>query len=70
MGKYDHILTKQADIQYKLLFAELAVANEANEANRLKRIELAMKLVDLPATLKTRIEAELQEDLDLEDQTG
>ena len=68
MGKYDHILTKTADVQYKILLATLAVANEGTETNRLKRIELAMKAIKLDSSEKMRIETYIEEDLDLEDQ--
>ncbi len=70
MGKYDHILGKTADVQYKVLLADLAWANEASEANRLKRIELAVVLSTLDTTVKSKIENIIQEELDLEDQTA
>ncbi len=70
MGKYDHILGKTADVQYKVLLADLAWANEASEANRLKRIELAVVLSTLDNTVKSKIENMIQEDIDLEDQTA
>jgi len=65
MGKYDHIIAKQADIQYKIMMAQIARANEADERNRLKRIELAIAVMRLDASEKTRIEALIEEDLDL-----
>ncbi len=70
MGKYDHILGKTADVQYKVLLADLAWANEASETNRLKRIELAMGLSMLDTTAKAKVETMIQEDVDLEDQTA
>ncbi len=70
MGKYDHILTKVADVQYKILLATLAVANEGTERNRLKRIELAMKVIKLDPGEKMRVEVIIEEDLDLEDQAS
>ena len=70
MGKYDHILGRTADVQYKVLLADLAWANEASEANRLKRIELAVVLSKLDTAVKSKIENIIQEELDLEDQTA
>lgn len=67
MGNYDHILGKNADVYYKTLITELAKANEMAERNRLKRIELAIKVVDLPKDKKDIIEAHLGEELDLSD---
>ncbi len=67
MAKYDHILAMQGDIQYKILYAELAEANELNERNRLLRIDLAIKIVKLNPEEKMRVEAEIQEDLYLEE---
>ena len=65
MGKYDHIIAKQADIQYKILMAQIARANEADERNRLKRIELAVIVMRLDASEKMRVETLIEEDLDL-----
>lgn len=67
MAKYDHILTKVGDIQYKILYAALAEANELSERNRLLRIDLAIKIVKLNPEEKMRVEAEIQEDLYLEE---
>lgn len=64
-GKYDHILGKTADIQYKVLLANLALANETSDLNELKRIELAIKIVKLDSGEKARVEAELGHDLDI-----
>ena len=61
MGKYDHIIAKQADIQYKILMAQIARANEADERNRLKRIELAVIVMRLDASERTRIESLIEE---------
>lgn len=66
-GKYDHILVKNADIQYKLMMAELAKANELAERNRLKRIELALQVIHLGTGEREKIEGELSEELDLAD---
>ncbi len=70
MGEYDGILAKQGDIQYKVLMARIADANENHEENRLKRIELALKIICLPTSDKHMIEAAIGEDLDLEDRTS
>ncbi len=70
MGEYDGILAKQGDIQYKVLMARIADANEYHETNRLKRIELALKIISLPTSDKHLIEASIGEDLDLEDGTS
>lgn len=70
MAEYDHILAKQGDIQYKILMAKIAEANEYHEENRLKRIELAAKIVSLPVADRHLIEAAIGEDLDLEDGTS
>ena len=67
MVTYDHILVKQGDIQYKILMAEIAKANEIHERNRLKRIELAMKVISLPTSDVAQIEGQIGEDLNLED---
>ena len=67
MGKYDHIMVKTADVQYKVMLAQLATANELNERNRLLRIGLAIKIVKLSPEEKMRVEAEIQEDLYLEE---
>jgi len=70
MGKYEHIMTKQSDVQYKIMMANIAVANELDEANRLKRIDLAVQIIKLDSAEKKRVEAEIAEDLDLTEQTG
>ncbi len=70
MGEYTSILAKQGDIQYKVLMARIADANEHHETNRLKRIELAVKIICLPVADKHLIEATIGEDLDLEDGTS
>ncbi len=67
MGKYDHIMAKSADVQYKVMMAQLANANEASERNRLARIAIAIKLANLDPAEKARIEIVIGEDLDLED---
>ncbi len=69
MGKYDSILGKVADVQYKILLATLANANEANERNRLHRMDLAIKALNLDPQQKMKVEVEIEEDFDLSDQT-
>ncbi len=67
MAKYDHIMTQKGDIQYKVMMAQIATSNELNERNRLLRIDLAIKIVNLNPEQKMRVEAEIQEDLYLEE---
>ncbi len=67
-GKYDHLLTKQADIQYRVMMTQIALANEKTEENRLKRIELAMSYGKLTAAEKIQVEAAIEEDVDFTDQ--
>ncbi len=66
-GKYDHLLTKQADIQYRVMMTQIARANEAFEFNRLKRIELAMLYLKLTPQEKILVEAAIEEDVDFTD---
>ena len=68
MGKYDHIMTKQGDIQYKIMMADIALANEKSEENRLHRIKLALKISNLTTEDRRAIESLVEEDLDLTDQ--
>ncbi len=68
MGKYDSIMTKQADVQYKHMLALIASANEENERNHLLRIQLAIALLHMPAADLATIELAIGEDLDLTEQ--
>lgn len=67
MGEYDHILAKKEDEQFKFLSVRIAQANEAYQANYLKRIELAILLAGKSSAERTVIEAELDQELDLTD---
>ena len=67
-GRYDSILGKQADVQYKILMARIALANERYEQNRLERIKLAVECIKLDRAQINLIEALILEDFDLSDQ--
>ncbi len=67
-GKYDHLLTRTEEFRYKLLMTNIALANEKTEENRLKRIELAIKLAKVTAQERMHIETSIEEDIDLTDQ--
>ncbi len=66
-GKYDHLLVKQADIQYRVMMTQIALANEKFEENRLRRIGLAMKYVKLTQQERIQVEAAIEEDVDFTD---
>ncbi len=67
-GKYGHITRQNSDIQYKIMLANLAIANEDGERNRLLRYQLAMKLVQMSKSEITLVEKLVEEDIDLTDQ--
>lgn len=60
-------MTMPGDIQYKVMMAQLALANEKYEENKIRRIEVAMRVANLNRDQRNAIEAVLEEDLDLSD---
>ena len=70
MGRYDNILKVNGDIQYKILYATIAVANENNERNRLLRFRIALMMQKMSTSEISLAEKLVQEDFDLTDQTA
>ena len=70
MGRYDNILKVNGDIQYKILYATIAVANEDNERNRLLRFRIALMMQKMSTSEISLAEKLVQEDFDLTDQTA
>ena len=68
IGKYGEIIKMPGDIQYKILVATIAVANEDGERNRLLRIQLGLELLKKNVSEKKLLEAMLQAEIDLTDQ--
>ena len=66
-GKYGEVFRINCDIQYKTMLAQVALANEDGERNRLLRIQLAIDLQRLsPEEIKC-VETMIQSDIDLTD---
>ena len=66
-GKYGHILRAQGDVQHKIARGTIALANEDGERNRLLRIDLAIKMVQMSDAEIKLVEAMIEEELDLQD---
>ena len=66
-GKYGYIMRQQSDVQHKIAHATVVVANEDGERNRLFRIDLAIKMVQMSDAEKTMVEALIEEEVDLSD---
>jgi len=66
-GKYGYIMRESSDVQFKIAHATVVVANEDGERNRLFRIDLAIKMVQMSDAEIKMVEAMIEEELDLQD---